>query len=196
MESILEVSQKLLIPNLTFNKSATEERRVRLLEDAKPVYFQIKKNEIIVREGERVTSEDLLKLQASMQAGEEKRMPSITVGMFVLALALFYVFYTFSLRNIRKFSPNPRDLLLQGLLLIGMLLLVSVGNFIAEAVATIFPFIPSIAYTFAIPVAAGAMIVRLFLNSETSLVFAAIVSILAGVLLDNSLFFSTYFFRW
>lgn len=194
MESILEVSQKLLIPNLTFNKSATEERRVRLLEDAKPVYFQIKKNEIIVREGERVTSEDLLKLQASMQAGEEKRMPSIIVGVFVLALALFYVFYTFSLRNIRKFSPNSKDLLLQGLVLIGMLLFVRVGNFIAEAIATIFPFIPSIAYTFAIPVAAGAMIVRLFLNSETSLVFAAIVSILAGVLLDNSLFFFTYFF--
>ena len=194
MESILEISQKLLIPNLTFNKSATEEQRVRLLDDAKPVYFQIKKNEIIVREGERVTHEDLLELQASMKAGEEKRMPSITVGIFVLALALFYVFYNFSLRNIRKFSPNPKDLLLLGLVLISILLLVRVGTFIAEAVAIIFPFIPSIAYTFAIPVAAGAMIVRLFLNSETSLVFAAVVSILAGVLLDNSLLFSTYFF--
>ncbi|MFQ5901231.1 MAG: HD family phosphohydrolase [Thermodesulfobacteriota bacterium] len=191
---LVEISQKLLVPNLTFNRSATEERRIKTLEEIKPVYFQVKKGEMLIREGERVTKEDLLKFQTSIQIEQGKKIPFISIGIFVLIITIFYTFYHFSSNNVRKFSSSPKEILLMGLVLISVLLLVRLGTFIGEAIATIFPFIPSAVYTYAIPVAAGAMIIRLFLNSETALVFAAVASIISGLFLENSLLFSIYFF--
>lgn len=191
---LLKIASSAIVPNLTFNKSATEERSREILASVRPVYFQIKKGEIIVREGERIGEEDLLKIQGLMKQRRKQRLPTFGIGIFLLSLLLFLSSYTFSTENIRKFRSQPKDLLLMGLILVGTMLMIKFGLFISEAFEESLPFLSARAYTYAIPVMAGTMLVRLFLNSETSIVFAAVSSLLSPFLLDKDLSYGLYFF--
>ncbi len=190
---LLRISSNALVPNLTFNKSATEERRKEVLAGVKPVYFQIKKGEIIVREGERIREEDLLKIRGLMEE-KKGRLPTLGIGIFLLTFLLFVSTYAFSAENIRKFRSQPKDLLLMGLLLVSTLLMVRFGVFLGDAFEAGLPLIPGKAYIYAIPVMAGAMLVRLFLNSETAIVFATVASLLSPFLLERDFSYGLYFF--
>ena len=193
-EIALTVIQKNLRPNLTFNKSATEERAKEILAAVKPVYFQIKKGEIIVREGERVTKDDFIKLQGLFEEMNKQTVPLYGVGMLLLTLLIFTFSYRFSSENIKKFSGETKDILLMSLVLVGTIMLIEFSLFVADAFNEKFTMIPSMAYTYAIPVVAGAMIIRLFLNSETSLIFSVVLSFLSAFVLDRNLFYALYFF--
>ncbi len=57
------LAQKIIVPNLSFNKTETENRINKAVQDVRPVLFQIKKGEVIVREGEMITEANLSKIQ-------------------------------------------------------------------------------------------------------------------------------------
>ena len=63
---LVDVSLKLAIslikPNLTFNKRETESRKDLARKSVTPFYFKVKKGEMLVREGERVKHEHIIKL--------------------------------------------------------------------------------------------------------------------------------------
>jgi len=52
--------------------------------------------------------------------------------------------------------------------------------------------VPMQALLVLLPIAAGAMLVRLLLNQELALFFGLVLSTLTGVMLGNSLFFAVY----
>ncbi|MEJ2473299.1 MAG: hypothetical protein P8Y74_05370, partial [Desulfobacterales bacterium] len=52
---VIDFTQRLLQPNITLNRSETEERRNLAAEGVKPVMYKIKAGEMLLREGERVT---------------------------------------------------------------------------------------------------------------------------------------------
>ena len=60
-EAAVEMALLLIKPNLTFNKRETALKREEAQKSVKPVYFMVKKGEMLVREGERITSDHLLK---------------------------------------------------------------------------------------------------------------------------------------
>ncbi|MGQ9921542.1 MAG: hypothetical protein ACUVRZ_09480, partial [Desulfobacca sp.] len=62
--AICEIAQALVIPNISLNRAETEKRKQARLRESRPVYFQIKKGEMLVREGEKITQTHLVKLHA------------------------------------------------------------------------------------------------------------------------------------
>jgi putative nucleotidyltransferase with HDIG domain len=72
--------------------------------------------------------------------------------------------------------------------------LVKLSLFVAKSIETTFPVIPSHVYLYLLPIAAGPMLIRLFLNSETAVVFAAVISLVSGIFLEGSLNLAAYFF--
>jgi len=153
----------------------------------------IKKGEIVVRGGDRITEDAVKKLKAMQDAYYGKGFLISTMGIFLFSTILFYTAYTFSARNIRKFASSPKDTLLMGVILITVLMLARLSLFVAKSIETAFPAIPFHMYLYLLPVAAGPMLIRLFLNSETALVFAAAISLIAGVYLEGSLWLAAYF---
>ena len=154
----------------------------------------IKKGEIVVRGGDRITEDAVKKLKAVQDASYGKGFLISTVGVFLFSIILFYTAYTFSARNIRKFASSPKDTLLMGVILVTVLMLARLSLFVAKSIETAFPVIPFHLYLYLLPVAAGPMLVRLFLNSETALIFAAVISLISGVFLEGSLGLAAYFF--
>jgi hypothetical protein len=154
----------------------------------------LKKGEIVVREGERVTEGSLLKFALVEKALEESRSLLPFLGFFVLTLILIVSSYLFASMNIRKFTTLRRDLVFMSLIFISILLLLRFSGSVAEAMQSVFPVISSTVFIYMVPVALGAMLVRLFLNSETALIFALVVAVMAGYFFGRSLEITTYFF--
>jgi len=67
-----------------------------------------------------------------------------------------------------------------------MVLTLKLGSFIATAVGSAFPYIAADAYYYLLPFAAGAMVVRIVLNSEVALIFSMVLAALVGFLFGNS----------
>jgi cyclic-di-AMP phosphodiesterase PgpH len=122
---LLAMVAKILKPNLFFDREATEVRKNTLLHDVKPVLYKIQKGEMIVRVGERVTSEQSHKLEMIYQASRGEGTFYTVIGIFGLVLVLFYFPYRFACKNIRKFNPSNRDLLAIAILIVGSFLSLS-----------------------------------------------------------------------
>jgi putative nucleotidyltransferase with HDIG domain len=191
---LVKIASHLIEPNLTLNRNETEARKAAAFHEVKPVLFQIKKGEMLVREGERITKEHLVKLQALEVLRKKTNVLLITVGLFFLILMVIYLLYTFSTKNIRKISLSSRDLLFVSLNLIMVVLALKFFIFISESIESNFVAISSSSYYYLFPVAAGAILTRIVINSEVAIIYSTIASIFSAILLDNSLFFFIYLF--
>jgi len=102
-------------------------------------------------------------------------------------LVLFYFPYRFALKNIRKFHPTNKDIMLLSLVTIYHFFLLKIGQVISTTLGGILPYIGTADYYYLFPFAISAMLVRIVLNSEVALVYCAICSPLLGLMFDNSL---------
>jgi len=191
-ELLFSVVQKLIRPNLTFNKDETEIRKKAARESIKPVLFQVKKGEMIVRVGERVTPDQIIKLKALRELGDDFQTLRHGIGLFLIILVLLATAHGFAERNIRKYYPTNRDLWFLGTTLVSLFVLIKVLIFVSNAMEGALPAIDSTSYYYVFPFAVGAMLVRVVLNSEIAFVFALITSLLIGVLFGNSLAIAGY----
>jgi len=189
LDSILK---KQLRPSLTFNKNETEARKQQAREAVKPVLFQVKKGEMIVREGSRVTEEQIKKLKALRDIGSDTSTLRTAAGLLVSILILVFCTHRFARQNIRKYHPKNRDLLFLVCSLIGLFILIKIAIFISTALESAFPYIDSASYFYVFPFAVGAMLVRIVLNSEIAFMFALLSSLFLGVLFGNSLLITFY----
>ena len=186
--------KKVLRPNLTFNKSETEVRKKAAREAVTTILYQIKQGEMIVREGERMTDNQLLKLDALRKIGSDSRNIQTAFGLLLSTLILIFVSHRFANHNIRKYNLNNRDLLFMATTFVGLFILIKLAIFVASALESAFPYIESTSYYYVVPFAVGAMLVRIVLNSEVTIFFAVLASLLVGVLFGNNLFLTFYSF--
>lgn len=178
---------KALQPNLTFNREVTDDRRHAARMEVSPVLYQLKRGEMIVRSGERLTEEHIRRLEQIYAAhGGIVRLAS-GLGVFCLVLILFYFPYRFARKNIRKFSPGNRDLLLLVLVTIFHFILLRIGLMVSTAMGGLLPSINAASFYYLFPFAVAPMLVRIILNSEVALVYCAVCAPLAGIMFDGSL---------
>lgn len=121
-------------------------------------------------------------------------LPAQALGTSLLVILLLAILFEFGTANIRKFSPGDKDLTFLTFLLVIMLGLTKASLAVFPQIAHLLPEIPPSSYVYAIGIAAGGMLVRIILNSETALVFSVVASIFSGWLMGNSFFFAVYFF--
>ncbi len=184
--------QQLLRPSLVFDQDETEARRQLAREQVAPVLFQIKKGEMIVREGERISADQILKLKAIRNSGLDNRNLQTAAGLLICILLLIYVGYHFANGNISKFRPDQRDLLFLSSVFLVYFVLVKLSILIVSAIGNSFTYIDSTAYLYAVPFALGAMLVRIVLNSETAFIFSVGCAVLVGIIMGNSLLMALF----
>ncbi len=191
-EFLDELLRRLVHPNLTFNKNETEARRAAAREGVAPVLFQVKKGEMIAREGERVTPEQIAKLLALRESGSDSSTLRTGAGMLLVTLLLIFIAHRFAKLNVRKYRPGTRDLLFLVTAFLGLFVMIKLAIFISTALESAFPYIDSSSYFYLFHFAVGAMLVRIVLNSEVALIFILLSTTLLGVLFGNSLFITLY----
>jgi hypothetical protein len=189
---ISAVIARILLPNLFYNREASEIRSATAMEAVSPVLFKVQKGEMIVRVGERIRPEQSQKLRKIFKESRSSNRFFAFVGTLAMILVLFYFPYRFACKNIRKFDPTNKDILTITLLIIGSFLVFKTALLITQSIGPVFPHIDTNNYYYLFPFAAGAMIVRIFINSEVALVYCAILAPLLGIMFDNSMFVVIY----
>jgi putative nucleotidyltransferase with HDIG domain len=194
MKPINSLIARTIRPNLYFNQSETALQKKAARDAVTEVLYQVKQGEMIVREGERITENQILKLQAMRKIGSNSKNIQIAVGLLFCTLILLYVSHRFASRNIRKYNLNNRDLLFLSTTFVGLFILIKLAIFVASALESAFPYITSSSYYYAVPFAVGAMLVRIVLNSEVTVFFSFVAAILVGILFGNNLLLTFYTF--
>jgi putative nucleotidyltransferase with HDIG domain len=190
---MVKLVNNLISPNLTLNRQETNRRREVARTQVRPVFFPIEKGAILVRKGEQVTKEALLKLEALYEGRGRGKTLAIILGFVFLMCFFIASFYLFSTKNIRKVSPTNKDILFLLLVLISSLGMARISGVIAEGLMEAFPGIPLSSYYYFFPVAAGAMLIRIVLNSEMALIYSIFVSLLTGLLLNEGIFLPIFY---
>ncbi|MBN2539144.1 MAG: HDIG domain-containing protein [Deltaproteobacteria bacterium] len=176
---ILSIAQKAVKPNLTFAKNATEQRKQAIFDTVKPVLYEIQKNEMIIREGEKITPTDLDKLDAFYKGQEGNRFVNVSIfsGIFFSIVLLSIIFYRMFSMRFRLSKTVLTDLLFMSIVIILQVILVKVGIFICDSVGLTYKLVPASVGFYAIPFTIGTMLVAILLGRNEGLIFSVFSSL-------------------
>ena len=194
---LVGLAEALVLPNVNFNLRATEERREAVESGVKEVTISLRKGEIIVRDGDPVTARHAWILQGIWDREQTKNRLRTFVGVAAILLALLVVLWRFGSSGFVRFPQAPRDAAFLLTTLVCSALGLRLGQFLCDLVAERLegvPFLPTTPepYYFIIPIAAATMLVRLLHTAETSVLFAAIASLLAALELGGRVEYAVF----
>ena len=193
---IVDFVQRLVQPNITLNRSETEERKKRAAQEVGPVFNTIKAGEMLLREGERVTRVQLLKLEASHTRKLSKDILASCIGLAMLILCILLTTYIIYMHHQKSaVLENNKNLLFIASVLITFFFIAKISASLSEFVPhrnMPFPMLaPSIFY--GIPLASGAMTVCLFMGLELAIPVAMLIAVGTGVIFQNRFDIFIYF---
>jgi putative nucleotidyltransferase with HDIG domain len=194
---IVDFVQRLLQPNITLNRNETEERKQKAAEEVKPVLYRIKAGEMLLREGERISEIQLLLLKSLQNElkDENEKIIAKSSGSAVVIFCVLITAYILLHRQDRITEDLNKNLLFMASVGVILCFLAQITGSVSESLPRIEGYaIPSPSIIYGIPIAAGAMVICLFIGFEVAVPFAMVIAICIAVLFNNRLEIFIYFF--
>jgi len=193
---IVDLVQSLIQPNVTINKRETEARKDHAWSSINPILFQVKAGEMLLREGERINKQQLLKINALNHIENQGKTLAKSFGLAIIMLILLVVFHLIYFGHAPYITLNyNKNLLFMSLILVLFVFITEISVAFAKSFTQneITPLSLS-SMVLGIPVASGAMTICLFMGLRAAFPFALLTSICAAILFDNNLAYFVYFF--
>jgi putative nucleotidyltransferase with HDIG domain len=192
---VVDIVQELIQPNITLNRSETQERENKIANEIKPVLHKIKAGEMLLREGARVTDFDLLKLEALQTQTKKEQILLSSLGAAMLLMCLLVTTYTLHLNYQGQMATHhSKNLLLIASLAITFFFLAEISASFSELLTQNSPVpIPGSSIYFGIPLSAGAMIICLFLGLKIAVPMALVMAIGFAIIFQNNFEMFMYF---
>jgi putative nucleotidyltransferase with HDIG domain len=172
-------------PNLIFNQEATDLAIKEAIESVQPVQKTIKTGEIIVREGDRVTAEQIAILE-QLGIQRSKSYPITLIGIALFVLLTFWLAIEFIKRFYKDIFDNDKLMLLLGLIFI---ITISLTRFLTLIKFSGQPEMNALIGYLA-PVAAGSMLTAILLDNRLAFFMTIIMALYVGLLTEgNQLFY-------
>ncbi|MGD8284257.1 MAG: HDIG domain-containing protein [Desulfobacterales bacterium] len=192
---VVDLVQRLIQPNITLNRNETQERKNKVAAEVKPVLHKIKAGEMLLREGERVTEVQLLKLKTLATQTKKEEFVLSSVGAAMLLLCLLMTTYILHLSQPGQVTIDQnKRLIFMASVFIAFFLLAEISSKLSE-VLTQNPAIPiqMASIWYGIPLSSGAMIICLFMGLNLAISAAVVMAISYAVIFENSLTIFIYF---
>ena len=193
---IVDLCQRLIQPNLTLNRNETEARKRAAAEAVKPVLYKIKAGEMLLREGERVTELQLLKLEALRNEQKDEKILSTGLGAGMILMILLIAGYFLHARQLgRQRTEVDKNLVFIGCTLLFFFFFAQLSSIVGDQVTHSRPYaISESAITFGIPLAAAGMLFCLFLNLQTAIPLSLLVAASTAITFNDRFEIFFYFF--
>jgi hypothetical protein len=136
---IVDFAQKFIQPNITLNRSETEERKKEAYSEVKPIFYKIKSGEMLLREGERVTKDQLLKLKIYQEGVKNEKVLTNCIGSALFILCILMTIYALCIHN-RPNLNNTKNLLFLTSVLITFFFISSISETLADSMSRYTPF--------------------------------------------------------
>jgi putative nucleotidyltransferase with HDIG domain len=185
-KALIALAELWVRPNAELNLRATEERRQEVEAGVKEVTVTLRKGEIVVRDGNKITERDLRILEGIREQVRTTRKLKVFMGVSSVLFLLIVILWRFGTRAVQRFPRAPQDALFLVSVLVATVLGTRIGLFLCDAIAErpelapLLPQGPEPLY-FVMPVAAAAMLVRLVHSGETAALFSAVVALVVGM---------------
>ena len=146
------------------------------------VFTRIDRGELLVAEGERLTDQDLEKIAAAKAAAGKPSGPRVWIGLVLVAAMLAFFLLRYSRYHQRAFRRMKHLHALLVLMVISMLMTSEAVLWIARGLSDNLkaPFNQIEAYSYLIPLGAGAILVALLANGRIATVYSAFCALLFG----------------
>jgi cyclic-di-AMP phosphodiesterase PgpH len=187
------LAQKMIVPNLYFNKTETENRIKKAVQEVRPILFQIKKGEVIVRDGETITKAHLSKIQMGTQGKKGAEVLWDSLGLALIWGLFVYMVYLTAIRGGAFLTGNLRDLIFLSSLLALSLLTIRSADFLAQIIAGNLSRIHPHSILLAVPIAAAPMMISLVLGPLTALLFGLVQAFLIVTFWEGNPELALYF---
>ncbi|HEV2763615.1 MAG TPA: HDIG domain-containing protein [Pyrinomonadaceae bacterium] len=197
-EALASVLVPLVGPTVVFNAEATDTARAAAASSVPPVYVALKRNQMVAREGDAVTRQMLSQFNAIRSYSRTERRPQHFVGLLVIVAALYWAAYRFveyrstitalPIARLKAFALVCTAILIE-------LVLMRAGFVLAESIAEHslrHPLNDPSLWSFAVPFAAGALLVTLLVDSQLALITAVLTAIFAGLLGPGGMLITCY----
>ena len=194
---IVDFCQALIKPNIALNESETLRLKKIATDNVKPVLYKIKAGEMLMREGERVTSAHLQKLQAMEADGatQEKLILNSIGAAMIIASILIILYLIIIIRHASTLLYSSKNLLFIGFILVLFMIMSAASSYISKSFSHDFMiFLPPSSILYGIPIAAGSMLICMFLNINIAIAFALVISVSVTIMLNNR--FDIFIFFW
>jgi putative nucleotidyltransferase with HDIG domain len=190
---ISSVVSSLLQPNLTFNLEATEKKREEAHASVKPVFIKIARNEMLVREGQSIGREEVLKLMHHLRNSSARSWFFIFLAIFAFSMVCIGVVLHVVKQSLPHIRLDLHDCLFLGILLIFLLMLSRAGLWIGDSIGDSSGIISTKTFIYAVPLSAGAMIACIFFGVTVSLIFSLVLTLFSGMIFGKEFAMFFYF---
>ncbi len=174
-----EVSNQVkLKPNLIYNEEETKKRWKEAESKVKPVVITLKKGELIVRKGEKITPEVEDKLKAIKEAKSKGRSINKYLSLFLLSLLLYYSV----LRMYRTLSPSAyevKNLIFSLSAITSDIFLIKFFTFLSKLLiqSLNLPVESSLIY---VPLLSSVIFASMFINKKVAVIHSLPVAFISG----------------
>ncbi|MEQ1876306.1 MAG: HDIG domain-containing metalloprotein, partial [Bdellovibrionia bacterium] len=175
---------------LTLNKQETAIRQGKAREAVLPVIVPVKKNQTIIREGAVIQPVHILLLDEIKRLRSEQRRDFIALVMAAMFVAMMLIFLSYLRRfTTTRVKVSSKDMVAMGTVTLMVVLICKVLLFVTTSAfeERFRDLIPSSAYLYLMPMAAGPMLIGLLVSSgEVVWLFTLFLSAVLSLMVDQS----------
>jgi cyclic-di-AMP phosphodiesterase PgpH len=170
-EVVVKLTKQAIIPNVIYDRTATEEKRRQAMDEVKPV--KILQGQVIVEEGQFITNEIYHQLQlVGLLQNDRSFQPLIGLFLFVLLLLSPIVYY-FGREQTNK------NLFVYTAIFTIMLLVMELVRLIPENDA--------FSTGYLVPVAFGTMLVRIFIGERIAIMTSILYAVCGSLMFNEGM---------
>ncbi len=182
--------RKMVQPTLTFNNRATLESREKAAASVPPVSEVLKQGEMIVREGERLSEGQIIKLKSL----EKIYRQSHVLGNFTGTALVIFILLVLAWICVQKYDVNflssQKNVTLFVILLLTQVVLLKMGILFSQVLHETFRGIPLHSFYYVIPFCSASLLAAVLLGRSSAVLMAIFSAVLTGLILPNHINFS------
>ena len=185
--SDLLVSQvlKMVQPTLTFNNRATLQSREKVAASVPPVSEVLKQGEMIVREGERLSEGQIIKLKSLQKIYRQSHVVGNFTGTGLVIFILLVLAWICVQKYDVSFLSSQKNVTLFVILLLSQAVLLKLGILFSEVLHETFRGIPLHSLYYVIPFCSASLLAAVLLGRSSAVLMAVFSAVLTGLILPN-----------
>lgn len=189
---MVEIIDYLIPPNLLFNQKETDQRINQFLKASKQPVIKIKKNQVLIHHGEKLTEQHLQLIQSLKELTSlGSALKRFVLSAFIIFSFLFILF-SLQLGYQRFWNLSLKDACLFLIVTYSTLLAVKYGSSWLQFIFSSYGF--EQLTDFLIPAATGGIMLQLMIGRTASYSFAIAIPVLCSIFLEHSFVFALFSF--
>ncbi len=192
-KALLTLFDGQILPTLTPNYDATAQRLTQVISEVEPIKRQVRKGEIIVRQGEAVSAAQHLELQALWNRKVVRFQHTRFIGIFTISLLLSSGLF-FSPTAKRGSKVTQKDLIFIASTVALFSLMAKGFSLMGQSLAAYDPDFIATSMAFAVPVAGAAGLAALIFSTRRYFSLSMLLSFFATIMVDGGLGMFIFYF--